>query len=299
MKVSFGHAFAVALLAASSPSAASAQVLSAPAARGWEPANEPEAPLSAAADASMASVSPPMFEGAVGLVLNYGSEYSGSAHAQLKPQLAGFVRYGRFTIHGAGGFTTRSDTDVDKGLAADVFEVAKWRATVALRGEQGRKASASPQLTGMGNVPDTVRARLGLRWQATPHLSVSTGVRMDLLGRVGGSVLDVTVTHDWRLSRTARVSAAWGISAASQSYMQAWHGVTPEQAQSSGYRAFQPRAGLRNTGLGMTWRQDIQGGDWAAFVSLGTSRLLGSAAQSPLSSSASSWTVSTGVARRF
>ncbi len=275
-----------------------------------DPSTTAQAPPEAAADASAVSqpagpfTMPPLaakatFEAALGLVVDYGPAFNGSSDFSVKPQVGGFIRYGRFTFNGGGGFTTRRKTEVERGLAAELVEGTNWRATVSLRGDSGRKDSVSPQLAGLGHVRPTLRVRFGWRWQIAPGLAVSTGTRLDLLGRVGGAIVDAALVREWMLSPTSRLSVNWGITAGSGRYMQAWHGVTPVQAMASSYPVYGAQAGLRDTSVGTTWRKDLFGADWAVFVSASTGRLLGSAAKSPFTTKATGWGLSSGIVRRF
>ncbi len=239
------------------------------------------------------------FEGALGLVVDYGPTFQGSSDFGVKPQIGGFMRYKRFTLNGGGGFTTRGKTEVERGLAAELVEGSNWRASVSLRGDSGRKDSVSPQLAGMGSIRPTVRARLGWRWQMAPGVALSTGTRLDLLGRVGGAVMDAALVREWSLSSTSRLSVSWGLTAGSRSYMQAWHGVSEAQSTTSGYPVYRAGAGLRDTRVGATYRKDLFDGDWAVFVSGSVGRLLGPAAQSPITTQPNGWGLSSGVVRRF
>ena len=49
----------------------------------------------------------PVWEGAIGLIVRQGAAYPGSAlrHTGIRP--GGFLRWGPYTVTGAGGFTTR------------------------------------------------------------------------------------------------------------------------------------------------------------------------------------------------
>jgi hypothetical protein len=66
-----------------------------------------------------------------------------------------------------------------------------------LRLDGGRTQSDSPQLAGMGDVPSTLRARLGANWDTAPDWRFTASVSADMLGRVGGLVGDVGLSHRW------------------------------------------------------------------------------------------------------
>lgn len=255
------------------------------------------APVTAAASAP-ASGAVPKFEGALGLVLAYKPAFSGSSDRKISPQLAGFIRYGRITLTGAGGFTTRRQDDVERGLDAELLRRDRVRVNLSLRYDQGRRQSESDQLTGMGNIKQTVRARLGLRWEPAPQWSLSLASSLDALGNGGGYTVEAGVSRTFILDARQRVILGAGLIGAGDRYLQTWYGVTAEQSARSGYPVYKPSEGLRDVHTGATWRIEVNP-QWAGFASLGATRLLGPAANSPLTRQTNSYSISAGVARRF
>lgn len=247
---------------------------------------------------SPAKTPPRRFEGAIGLILVHRAAFGGSSDRGLRPELAGFLRWGRLTLSGAGGFTTRAQDDVERGLDTLLVERDRLRVNLALRFDPGRRESSSEQLDGMGNVRATLRARLGLRWQPAPQWSVSLNGNIDALGRGGGTVVNAGVSRQWPLAPGRRVILAASLNGASERYMQTWYGVTPEQSAASGYPVHDASAGLRDLGLSATWRADFDE-RWAGFAGLGATRALGPAAASPLVRQRDSVSLSVGLARRF
>jgi outer membrane protein len=241
---------------------------------------------------------PRRFEGAAGLILASKPAFSGSSDRQLKPELAGFVRWGRITLSGAGGFTTRSQHDVERGLDALLLRRPGLRVNLALRFDPGRRESDSEDLAGMGDVRATVRARLGLTWAPAPQWSVSLASSVDALNRVGGYTVSAGVSRRFDLGPRQRLVLGASLSGAGDRYMQTWYGVTPAQSAASGYAVYDAPEGLRDLSLSAAWRADFDA-HWAGFASLGTSRLLGPAADSPLVRKRSVGTLSFGLARRF
>lgn len=277
----------------------------------WLPASAQSGPSTAAAEppagAASAPESPPAeprakrrdsFEGAVGLILAHRPAFSGSSDRQLKPELAGFVRWGRFSLSGAGGFTTKAQYDVERGLDALLVRRERLRVNLGFRFDPGRRESASDQLTGMGNVRATVLARLGLRWEPAPHWAVNLGTSFDALDRVGGYVVSGSVSRTFALGHGQRVILGAAVSGASDRYMQTWYGITPAQSVASGYPAYEASGGLRDMSLSATWRIDIND-RWAGFAGLSASHLFDAAARSPLVRQRDGAGVSAGLARRF
>lgn len=255
---------------------------------------EPAAPVAAAASAPAA----PKFEGALGLVLAYKPAFSGSSDRKISPNLAGFVRYGRITLTGSGGFTTQRQDDVERGLDAELLRRDRVRVNLSLRYDQGRSESDSDQLRGMGNIKATVRTRLGLRWQPAPQWSLSLASSLDALGNGGGYTVEAGVSRSFILDARQRVSLSAGLTGAGDRYLQTWYGVTAGQSARSGLPAYKPSEGLRDVHAGVTWRIEVNP-QWAGFAGLSATRLLGPAADSPLTSQVNSYSISAGIARRF
>jgi outer membrane scaffolding protein for murein synthesis (MipA/OmpV family) len=238
------------------------------------------------------------FEGAVGLVLQYKPAFSGSSDFKLKPELAGFLRYGRITITGAGGFTTRRQDDVERGVDAELVRREDVRVNLSLRYDRGRSESVSGQLAGLGDIRPTVRARLGVRWDIAPRWQASLSTSVDALNRVGGYIVGAGLSYTQPIDARQRIIYGVSASGAGDRYLQAWYGVTPAQSLASGYPVYAPKEGLTEVGFGATWRIEIDP-QWAAFAGASASQLQGGAAASPLTRQRTGWALSSGIARRF
>ena len=244
---------------------------------------------------------PPRFEGAVGLTLRHGPAFLGSSDQGFHLTPAGFLRYGRISLTGSGGFTTRTSDDVERGLAAELARRGKLRLSLGLRFDSGRSASDSPELAGMGDIRSTVRARWSARWDPDPQWRLAAGVSSDLLGRGGGVVGDLGVTRRWEFGHGESFTLGVGLSAAGHRYMQNWHGVTAAQSGASGLPVYEAAFGLRDLNLSAIWRTEFQawGQPFGASVGVGHTRLLGSAADSPLTRKREFGTASGAVVWRF
>jgi outer membrane scaffolding protein for murein synthesis (MipA/OmpV family) len=254
-------------------------------------------PAGAAPDALKAPAAD-AFEGAVGLLLAYKPTYSGGADYKVKPNVAGFLRYGRFTVTGAGGFTTRRQDDVERGLDAELVRREGLRMSVSLRVDPGRSESDSPDLAGMGDIRLTVRARLGVRWDVAKNWQLSLASSVDALNRVGGYQVEAGVSHTIPIDARQRIVLGASVSGAGDRYMQAWYGVNAAQSAASGYPEYRPGTGLKEVGVGVTWRNELSP-QWATFAGASASHLLGGAADSPLTRKPNGWSVQAAVVRRF
>lgn len=241
---------------------------------------------------------PDKFEGALGVVTSYAPSYPGASDYRFSTHPAGFIRYGRWTVTGSGGFTTQRKDEVENGLEAELGRSAHLRVSLGLRLHRGRDESRSPQLVGMGDIPTTLRARLLVRYRPTPDTLLSVAMSPDVLGRDGGVLADVGAAHQWSFGHVRVLIASVGAQLADRRFMQSWHGVNPQQALQSGYAVFNPSAGVRSLGTGLTYRHDF-GAAWASFVTLSHSRMVGSAADSPLTLQPSATWLTGGLAYRF
>lgn len=240
----------------------------------------------------------PEIEGAIALMVTYGPEYQGASAraASFMPGL--FIRYGRFSISSISGFVTTKDTDVVRGLSADLLDTERLRVNFGVRIDRGRDASDSAALTGTEDARTTLRGRLLVSRALGDGWSASIRTSGDLLGRGGGLLIDTSISKVYHLA--PRASWSWGatISAADQRYMQTYFGINESEAAATGYPVYTPPAGLRDASLGIDVRGDISE-RWVGYLGGNVSRLLGPARDSPLNASDSGWTVRAGLAWRF
>ncbi len=237
-------------------------------------------------------------EGAVGLLLHYGPAYPGASDYKLHANPAGFLRWGRFTLSGAGGFTTKRKDEVERGLGVELLRQPALEVKLGLRFDNGRSESDSPRLAGLGDIRKTVRARLSGRWEINDDWRAVAGVSADVLNRVGGYLVDVSVARQWRLNRDSLFTLSAGVSGAGDRYMQAWHGVTPEQSAASGLAVYRAPEGLRELNVSAVWRREFSP-HWAGYVGLAGSQMMGPAANSPLTLKSSAWLASGALVWRF
>ncbi|WP_425260798.1 MipA/OmpV family protein [Rubrivivax sp. RP6-9] len=250
---------------------------------------EPPAPAHAEA--------PRDWEGALGAILRYGPEYPGSDLRGTSASASFFVRYRRFSISNGGGFVTRRADDVLRGVGLDLSRSERTRVGLQLRLDRGRNDGSSAGLEGLGDVRATLRARLAATWRLGGW-RVGGGWSVDALGRGGGNLGDFGIAHEQRLSPDTVWN--WGVTltAAGDRYMQSYFGVTEAQAARTGYPVYDARAGLRDIALALGMRSELTP-RWVAIGGYSRSRLLGPAADSPLTIERNTWGLSGGLAWRF
>lgn len=255
--------------------------------------------LIATAPLARAEDKPPRkFEGAVGLIAHYAPSYGGADEHSLRVSPAGFLRYGRFTVSGAGGFTTRRDDDVERGLSAALIDHDDLRLSLSGRWTNGRHESASPRLDGLGDIEGTLLARLRLQWTPEGPWTYSLGVNADLLGHGSGWIADLGLARTWVLSPQTRLQFSAALTFGSDTYLQSWYGITPEQAQRTGYAVYQPGNGFRDIGAGLTLRHEFSK-HWGSYIGGSLSEHIGAARHSPLVLQPSGWSVGSGLVYRF
>lgn len=238
------------------------------------------------------------WEGAVGLVVGHGPAYPGAADESTKLTPAGFLRWGRFTLTGAGGFTTRRQDDVERGLGAELVRQPRLRVRLGLRMDNGRRESDSPRLAGLGEIERTLRARLSAQWEVAEHWRLGAGLSVDALNRGGGYLVDLSLAREFMLPHDATLTVSAALVGAGDRYMQAWHGITPEQSRRSGLPVHTAAEGLRQVQFGAVWRAELAH-RWAGFAGLGVTQLVGPASDSPLTERATGVHGSAGLVWRF
>jgi outer membrane protein len=123
------------------------------------------------------------WEGAIGLLLSHRPAFSGSGGSVSKLNPGFFLRRGRFSITNASGFVTRRAEDVSRGLGIDLLEGSRFKASVGLRWDNGRRENSAEALRGLGDIRPTVRARWSISTSLPPAWRLGVGMSTDLFGR--------------------------------------------------------------------------------------------------------------------
>lgn len=239
------------------------------------------------------------WDASIGLVGSYAPEYAGADRQRFRLSPGFYVRWGRISFATRSAFVSRSaDPGARGGLRIDLSPSERWRIALGLRYDFGRQESSSDTLRGLGDVPSTLRVRLGTSYRLDDGWSVGGSMTVDAFGRGGGNQGDISVGKIWAPTPDTSVGAGLAVGFAGDRYMQSYFGVTPEQAARTGYRAFEPSAGLRDVSMSLNARTDL-GHPWAVFYGGSVSRLLGPAAESPLTRQRGAWAINGGVVYRF
>lgn len=252
---------------------------------------EPESPLPETPDAP--------WEGAIGLIATYRPEYQGATERIVKLKPVIFLRYGRFTVSSGGGsFGTKRAGDVARGLSLSLLERQGLRVSLGLRYDGGRGEAESGALAGLGDIPPTLRLRAAAAWHPGGTWRLGANWNVDAFGRGGGSYGEVNAGWDRRLSPHTVLTLGGGLSLAGRRYMQTYYGVSEGQASTSVYDVYEPGMGLREVTFGAGLRYQLNR-EWTLVTGVGISRLLGPAADSPLTTDPFGWGVNAGAVWRF
>jgi outer membrane scaffolding protein for murein synthesis (MipA/OmpV family) len=238
------------------------------------------------------------WEGALGMIVSNSPEYQGAADRVTKFVPGFFLRYGRVTVTNASGFVTRRSDDVERGVGLDLSPSDRFKLKLALRFDGGRDEGDSPALAGLGDIKPTVRARLNGVWQADPHWKLGASWSVDILGRGGGNLGELSAQHESHPTPDTTLSLATIVTLAGERYLQTYFGVSPVQAAHSGYPEYSPGFGVRDASLAASLNTEVDR-HWVALGGLSVTRLLGPAADSPLVKKPNSLRITAGLAYRF
>jgi outer membrane protein len=231
----------------------------------------------AAAQASGTEAAP-AFSGSLGTGAASLPTYEGSPNR--RGALAASLSL-RYRTQGAGSFEL-----TQRGLAWQFHESGPLRLGLLGSGDPGRKtkntSAADPtpgdeRLAGLGDIRASPEAGAMLGWGP-----VNLAYRQSL-GDRGHRGKQVDLTAEYPIPLTSRLAISLGAGAtwADQRYMQAYFGVTPEQAAASAFGVFTPEAGVRKAELTVGAEYTLLP-KWKLQTSLGVVGLLGDAKDSPL-----------------
>lgn len=172
------------------------------------------------------------------------------------------------------------------GLVWQAVEVGDLRLGLVANPDAGRKDSKpskmnpSPgdkRLAGMGTVRSSTEGGV-----LVGYGPFSLQARKSLGDRGHkGTQVDASVAWPFKVADKVDVSFMAGLTWADKDYMQTYFGVTPAQAQASGFRAYSPKAGVRKFDLSVSAEYAFVK-DWKLQGSAVLTRLTGDAADSPL-----------------
>ncbi|MEZ5649816.1 MAG: MipA/OmpV family protein [Burkholderiaceae bacterium] len=228
----------------------------------------------------------PRSEFALGMSLTSSPEYLGSSRQGLSLRPIVAYRYGRFKLTSSGGSSVLnfgSQVD-DSGASAELIKTSRWKIKTSARIGGGRSPSDSVDLAGLPAIDRTIFARLSVSYKITENLSFDNTVAWDLLGHGNGALLSSGIGYTFRSSPSTQWTLGAGLTVANATSMQGLFGV-PESAARADRPAYTPGAGLRDVGIGAGFMTALSK-RWIAFGSVGLNKVVGPAADSPLTKQA-------------
>ncbi|TWB45129.1 MipA/OmpV family protein [Nitrospirillum pindoramense] len=234
----------------------------------------------------------PVWDVSLGAGVAVRPTYEGSDRYQASPVPLFTVRYNDMLTMGPEGLSAywhHGDFRVGAGLTFDPGRNDS-------KGN-GLFNNGDDRLKGMGDVDKSLGfkvfgayqlGRLSLDLSAVKY----TGDQNDGVVVTGGVGLPLKLAE--RLTLTPHVGVSW----ASDSYMQAYFGVTPAQAAASRFAAYSAGAGFKDVSAGALARYRITD-HWFVTGDVTVKRLLGDAADSPVTYAATSARAFAAVGYRF
>jgi outer membrane scaffolding protein for murein synthesis (MipA/OmpV family) len=236
---------------------------------------------------------------ALGASAGVSSSTTASGHsAQARPLWA--FQYGRIRIStgGAAAVLGFAQDPRGPGASAELFSGDKLRMGIALRIDHGRDSSAIAGLEGLPDVPATLRARAYASYALTQRWTAASSLSQDILGRGGGTVVTADIGYRAPLTPKSEWYVGSGMTWTDARYMKSYYGVPPGSGSNSGQAAYTTGAGPMNARVGIGFTAALTS-RWILFGGAGATRLLGYAADSPMTLRPASAAVSLGLAYRW
>lgn len=226
----------------------------------------------------------------VGAGIAYVPEYAGADKNRVVglPYLERTFDNGAFlsTMRGAGFQTTVQGVNLSAALTYG-----------GGRKDHKTTFSGSDALKGMGDIDGSVQAVLGVGYKlGTVGLSLST--TQNLAHRENGATYTLGASMPLYTSASDQVSLGAQAVYGDNKHAQTYFGVTAAQSAASGYRAYTAKAGFETAGATVNWNHVIDK-TWSVHTSVGVTRLLSDAADSPLTQRKTTPMVMTGISYKF
>lgn len=236
----------------------------------------------------------------LGLSLASGPEYEGASRRETKLKPVWAFKLGRFRITTGGGSALLGfgrEGAAGAGASTQLIDTERWRLGISARIDGGRDSDDASTTRGLPDVKRTVRARLYVSYSLTKDWTIGASASQDMLGRRGGTIAGIDLGWRFYRSETTEWSSGIGVSAANGLNMRSYFGVPASASAASGRPAYEPRAGLRDAYVGVSFKHALSK-HWFVFGGAGAGRLLGPAADSPLVEKPGSSSAAIGLAWR-
>lgn len=145
----------------------------------------------------------------------------------------------------------------------------------------GRREASESRYRGLGDVSASLAAYGYFEWQPVKDLITVYGNLAQSLRRSSGMQGNVGTTLACPLGPGVYAFLDYALGAADARYMQAYYGVTGAQSAGSGYAVYSPAAGHLSSALSVGVQADLNE-RWSLLIGVGSTRLGGNAAASPM-----------------
>ncbi len=238
----------------------------------------------------------------LGLGINNGPEAPGASHRSSGGGLIWAVHWGKWRLSTSGASALMGFGNVTvgpgSGASRDLLRSENFRLGFGLRFDNGRKSEDLAVTAGLPDVQRTLLGRVYASYTLSKDWQLAAAVNQDLLSKGGGLVWNADLSHQLFASKTSALSAGIGISGSDGRHMRSYFGVPVDTAAALRFgHAYLPDAGLRDASIGVSYTRAITP-RWVGFANFSASRLLGQAADSPLTQNPTGVNWSLGLAYR-
>ena len=200
-------------------------------------------------------------------------EYAGAQRMRVRPLIDVDYTSGTGFFSGSRGVGYRSSAGAVNLSVALTYDPGR-------RDHKSDASLGSDDLKGMGNIKGAAVAVIGTSFDAG-FASFSVDAHLAVTDRQRGNTYVVGVSRPLSVSADNQFGLAVTATYADAKSVQAYFGVTARQAAASGYRTYNPAAGLQDAGIALSWNHVIDA-RWSVRTIAGASRLLGDAGDSPI-----------------
>jgi len=158
-------------------------------------------------------------------------------------------------------------------------------------------AAGSDALRGMGDIDGGLQAVLTASYQLG-KVGLSVGTTQAVGKRENGSTYTLGASVPLYSGANDQVSLGGSAVYGDNKHMQTYFGVTGAQSARSGYKAYQAKSGFETVSAAVSWDHVIDK-RWSTHTAVGFTRLLGDAADSPLTKRKTTPMLMTGISYKF
>jgi outer membrane scaffolding protein for murein synthesis (MipA/OmpV family) len=169
---------------------------------------------------------------------------------------------------------------ISEGVGVNILRGTTYRAGVAMTYDMGREHNAATRLSGTGNVDPALAPKIFGEIAFLPVV-FHADIRARVTGQ-SGVIGDLSAYMPVVANETIQVFVGPSVTFADDNYMNAYFGISPQHAQpQSMFKTYTATGGVKNVNLGVSALYHVDD-HWLFSVTAGVEKLLGSAANSPI-----------------